>query len=131
MDTVSSLPSDRWLTVADNTRQTRRTGDKSAQWTRAFSLISVMNDSFDELVQLMPQRYAANTNFCPCPTRAMRLYDLTMFLWGLGRHGRIGSSIDSTIIGTVSMGSGIHSVRLSLVYCRSGLGVLLLRVLEG
>ena len=37
MDTVSSLPSDRRLTLADNTRQKRRKGDKSAQWTRAFT----------------------------------------------------------------------------------------------
>ena len=32
VDTVSSLPSDRRLTVADNTRQKRRTGTN--QWTR-------------------------------------------------------------------------------------------------
>ena len=37
-DTASSLPSDGpWLLVADNTSQKRRMGDKSAQWTRAFS----------------------------------------------------------------------------------------------
>ena len=39
-DTVSSLPSDRRLTVADNARQKRRTGDKSVQWTRAFMVVS-------------------------------------------------------------------------------------------
>ena len=41
-DTDSSLPSDRQLTVADNTRQKRRTGDRSAQWTRAVTRRSPM-----------------------------------------------------------------------------------------
>ena len=34
-DTVRPLPSDRRLTLADNTRQRRRTRDKSDQETRA------------------------------------------------------------------------------------------------
>ena len=38
VDTVSSLPSDRRLTLADNTRQKRRTGDNSAQWIRALTV---------------------------------------------------------------------------------------------
>ena len=38
-DTVSSLPSDRWLTLAYNTNHKRRTGKKSAQWTLALYII--------------------------------------------------------------------------------------------
>ena len=41
-DTVSSRPSDSWLTLANNTCQRRRTGDKLAQWTRAFTLDTAM-----------------------------------------------------------------------------------------
>ena len=34
--TVRSLPSDRSSTLADNTRQKRRAGDKPAQWAQTF-----------------------------------------------------------------------------------------------
>ena len=82
VDTVSSLPSDRRLTLADNTRQKRRTGDKSARWTRTSSRLqgTAFPERASSIFELSFPRYRVNTDQAGLST-ARPINIIHIFLW--------------------------------------------------